>query len=331
MLNEIKTFIENVKHFRQILKEGVGDSVIVNAINQHKYLYIYYAGDNTTLKGYRTIKPFVLGTSTAGNKVLRAWQEAGSSDSYAGLTGRKREDHEYFYTKDGIRIERKIENLPAKLKNNPGATKAWLAGEKEIFTEKSMKPGWRLFRVDGITSALPTGKQFGVDENHIPPLYNPDDKQMTSIIAAVQVGKEDGETKTDGLDSITKPDNVQQSVDKSFFKTQAPKFQQFYKAATKQREATKEEIESLYNVAVRVRKKSPNNLNVVYNQGGDMVLKDVKDPNVPQDSIVGNLKDLYTKFVNPQSVSNNSFLKRSSETSKKQADQNIQEKKNLFR
>ena len=152
MLTEIKILFNNIGHFRQLLKESVGDSVIVNAINDHKYLYIYYAGDNTVLKGYRTIKPFVLGTSTAGNKVLRAWQEAGSSDSYAGLTGRKREDHEYQFDQKG-----------------------------------NMKPGWRLFRVDGITSALPTGKKFSTATNKLPPLYNPNDKQMTSIVAAVQI------------------------------------------------------------------------------------------------------------------------------------------------
>lgn len=291
MLNEIKSFFNNIKHFRQILKEGVGDSVFENAINDHKYLYIYYAGDDTTLKGYRTIKPFVLGTSTAGNKVLRAWQENGSSDSYAGLTGRKREDHEYQFDKKG-----------------------------------TMKPGWRLFRVDGISSALPTGKKFSVEPDKIPALYNPQDKQIPSIIAAVQIGSEK-ELQTKGFDSIEKPDVTKQKVDGSFFDNQTNKFKQFFNAAKKTREASTDEIKALYDIAIRVRKKSPQNLLVVANERGDMVLKDVKDPNVPEDSIVGNLKDLYQKLVVSKMPKDDSFLEKGSEIAIRNADE--EKKKNI--
>ncbi len=268
MLTELNRFFKNIKNFR-MLNEGVGESTIVDAINNHKYIYIYYAGDNTTMKGYRTIKPFVLGTITTKDgetkEYLRAWQEAGSSDSFAGLTGRKRADHEYHFDEKG-----------------------------------RVKPGWRLFRVDGITSALPTGKFFSNEEGKLPPFYNPNDKQMDSIKAAVQpAGKTPVQAK--GLDSLEKPDVVSQQVDKSAFDNQAQKFRQFFKATPRTRDASAEEIENLFNIAKTVKKKSPDKLLVVANEKGDMILRNIEDKDkLPPDSIVGNLRDLYNKFVEPK-------------------------------
>jgi hypothetical protein len=63
MLTEVKIFLESLTHFRQLLNEGVGEGSIVDAINKHKIVYIYYAGDETVMKGYRTIYPLVLGQS----------------------------------------------------------------------------------------------------------------------------------------------------------------------------------------------------------------------------------------------------------------------------
>jgi len=255
MLNEIKIFFNSIKHFRHLLNEAVGQSTIVDAINKRKIVYIYYAGDNTVMRGYRTIKPFVLGTSTKdGGLLLRAWEEAGASDSkkrYADPKGR-------------------------------------------------MKYGWRLFRVDGITSFLPTGRHFSAKDDKIPSGYNPDDSQMASIIAAVKPVSITGRVDTKGMDSFDDPDMVKQKIEDpdSVFKNQAEKFRYFADAAKKTREATKEEIESLYDIATRVRKKAPSKLLVVQDEHGDMVLKDIgiKDK-LPPESIVGNLKDLYNKLV----------------------------------
>lgn len=295
MSNEIKQLLGNVKHLRQILKEGVGDSTIVDAINDAKYLYIYYAGDDTTLKGYRTIRPFVLGTSTAGNKVLRAWQENGNSDSYAGLTGRKRQDHEYHFDNKG-----------------------------------KMKPGWRLFKVDAITSALPTGKKFSTEEGKIPPLYNPNDKQMTSIIAAIQIGQSKLQTK--GLDNVTEPDVTNQKIDTSFFDNQGSKFKQFFSAAKKSREATASEIEHLYGVNAQMRRKSPKNLIVVNNEKNDLVLKDVADnEKLPPESIVGNLHDLYQKLVLPTKDVDVSFISKQKNSALQDANAKKNENRSLFK
>lgn len=85
MLNELKILFENIKNFRHLnlLTEAVDQNDIVDAINNHEYIYIKYAGDSNNAKGYRTIRPYVLGTTSAGNLAVRAWQDKGNSDSGA--------------------------------------------------------------------------------------------------------------------------------------------------------------------------------------------------------------------------------------------------------
>ena len=50
------------------------------AIRNRKLLTLTYSGDNTTAEGTRVIEPYVLGTTKAGNKALRAYQITGNSD-----------------------------------------------------------------------------------------------------------------------------------------------------------------------------------------------------------------------------------------------------------
>jgi hypothetical protein len=273
MPNETKILFSNVFKFRKPLNENVNNSSIVDAINDNKYIYIYYDGDETILKGYRTIRPYVLGTSTAGNLVLRAWQEAGNSDSYAGLTDRKRQDHEYHFDDKG-----------------------------------RMRPGWRLFRVDGIKSFLPTGKKFNIEKT--PKNYNPNDKQMTSIIASIPINKIG--TQTSGLDSIDEPDVIKNQLEKpkSAFDGQKEKFQYFSKLGKKTRDVTKDEIINLWDVAKTIKKKSPSKMIVVTDEFGDMILRDESIiDKLPKESIVGNLKDLYNKYVVPtQPKPNDTFF-----------------------
>jgi hypothetical protein len=264
MLTEIKILFNNIKNFRHLLKEGVGENDIVNAIQNHEYIYIYYAGDNTIERGYRTIRPFVLGTSTAGNKVLRAWQDKGKSDSLRADSPRKRIDHEYHRDNDG----------------------------KE-------KAGWRLFLVDKISSAYPTGKRF-VDEDGnvmIPPLYNQNDKQMTNIIASVSP-KEPKSVQTKGLGKVAAPSVVAAKVDKSQFDTQTNKFKKFYNAGKQKRDATAKDIQNLYDVAKRVMKKSPDRYLVAIDKKGDFHLVDIAQKDkLPPEAIVGKLTNLYDKLV----------------------------------
>ena len=52
---------------------------IVNAIKNRHRVIIYYDGDEPGGRGIREIEPVCLGVSKAGNKVLRAWDNEGSS------------------------------------------------------------------------------------------------------------------------------------------------------------------------------------------------------------------------------------------------------------
>ena len=58
---------------------------VVNAIKNRQKVIVYYDGDEPGGRGIREIEPVCLGTSKAGNKVLRAWDEEGASHtSYKG-------------------------------------------------------------------------------------------------------------------------------------------------------------------------------------------------------------------------------------------------------
>jgi hypothetical protein len=290
MLNEIKLFFENLTHFRQLLNEGVGEGTVIDAIQKHKIVYIYYAGDNTIMKGYRTIKPMVLGYSkseeakTNPYMLLRAWEIAGNSDS-----------------------------------------------QKRYNDEKGRPQfGWRLFRVDKITSFLPTGKIFRTDtfSPEMIEQYNPNDSQMTNIVAAVQITDKQPQTSKQGsvvAQKIPEPSSA--------FAGQKEKFQYFSQAGKKQREATADEIQHLWSISKGIKKKSPEKLLVVTDQHGDMVLKDVSQKDkLPPESIVGNLKDLYIKLVKPnEKVDTSFFNKKMSEFNKTNIEQNNIEKKTFFK
>ena len=272
MLAEVKKIFENIKHFRKLLTEGVGSSDIVDAINNREYIYIYYAGDETIEKGSRTIRPFVLGThKKSGNLVLRAWQDKGRSDSLRSDSPRKRRDHEYHTDNDG----------------------------KE-------KPGWRLFRVDGIVHIYPTGRRF-IDSNGnvmIPPLYNENDNDMSSIVASISV-ETPSRLPQKNVDAVDKPTVSTEKISPSEFEGQSGRFKRFFNAASKKRDLTKRDVENLYNVAKRVMKKSPNRYLVAVDNVGNFHLVDVKNTDkLPPESIVGTLTNLYGKYATPASTIN---------------------------
>jgi predicted DNA-binding transcriptional regulator YafY len=52
---------------------------VTDCIKNKKKCIIYYDGDEPGGRGLRGIEPVALGTSKAGNKVLRAWDEEGAS------------------------------------------------------------------------------------------------------------------------------------------------------------------------------------------------------------------------------------------------------------
>jgi hypothetical protein len=156
MTNESGILFDNIRRFRgeTLLTEGVNDDMIVDAINNHQYLYIYYAGDGSNKSGYRTIRPYVLGTNKNG-RVLRAWQDNPNSVTFQNRPTRP-DDHRH----------------------------DWWADDHF----GGVKPGWRFFRVDKISKAYPTGEKFNDEQGKviIPPDYHEGgDDDMMSIIAYV--------------------------------------------------------------------------------------------------------------------------------------------------
>lgn len=169
---ENKIIIENVKRFRVLLTES-SESIIVDAIKDKRYLYFYYAGEGKQSRGYRTIKPYIIGTRNDGVEVLRGWQVDGDSSSMTGgnrRDGIPRTGHEKFY--------------------DPGLHKT--------------VPGWREFRLDRILSVYPTGHTFKTDKlptpykgnndsvitnvkAHIPTTYSPEPKERARKVIADKI------------------------------------------------------------------------------------------------------------------------------------------------
>ena len=145
-------FFENVNNFRQLLKEYVSRGDLISAIDNNEVVQIRYEGNYTNARGWRTIEPFVLGNhADTGNMVLRAWQQAGDSDS--------------MYSRGRM-------NFPK------GGNDKYT-----IYDVKGTGPGWRLFRIDGIKEIRFTNKRFSPKEA-LSAGYKPNDSDMVSIIAS---------------------------------------------------------------------------------------------------------------------------------------------------
>lgn len=101
-------------------------------------------------------------------------------------------------------------------------------------SDSNDKPGWRLFRLDGIKVFYKTFKNFDSTAEFIAanrPDYNPKDKAMTQIMAAVEPGVE-AEIGLDGNNSIKQPDILSKKSDNlsspSIFNKQSDKLRSFY-------------------------------------------------------------------------------------------------------
>lgn len=244
-LNENNIIKENIKDFRILLMEGMGQNDIVDAIKNRKVMYIYYAGDKTVLKGYRTIECYLIGKTTAGNMCVRAYQQAGVSDSNKGVS-------------------------------------------RPIRPDKDLLPGWRLFNIEFITSMLPTGKHFATSPNKIRPKYNPNDKQMSEIIFAIQPS--DTDIKFIGKNSIIEPDATIQKVDTG-------DKDQLGKEAQKKQELTKEKIIDLYDLVRRHYKKATKDF-IVVNKNNEFMLDYERNRNkYNPNNIMGNLYQLFNQYT----------------------------------
>lgn len=151
MLKEVKILFDNIKNFR-LLSEGVSEKDIADYINNHEYIFIYYSGDENTKKGYRTIRPYVVGThKKSGNGVLRAWQDRGKSKSFDEKPHKRGLEHDYW--------------------NGETGTVA----------------GWRMFRLDRIEKIYPTGKKFNYSNGKvmIPHKYKGENDSEINVFAYV--------------------------------------------------------------------------------------------------------------------------------------------------
>ena len=275
MKSELKILFENIKNLRHLLQEGVGQTGIVDAINNHEWIYLYYNGDNEEGKnatGYRTVRPYVLGTNKQGNTVLRAWQD-NPKNSWHFNNRATRDDsrqHDYWSDREGD------------------------------------KPGWRLFNVDKISKIYPIGKKFN-DENGlpmIPPGYHEgSDKGMTSIIAYVSTKTEPDfdytYDKDQEVDVVSKTDRDKERWDS------------IRRGNKNSKEITASDVVKLRDIASRVQKTAHGNYLVVIDDRGNfqlMLAKDKDKQNIPDQAIVGSLPYLYDSLVKQNAPADDKFF-----------------------
>ena len=64
---------------KNLITEIASIEDVVNCIKNKRRCIIYYDGDEPGGRGLREIEPVCLGNSTAGNRVVRAWDNEGAS------------------------------------------------------------------------------------------------------------------------------------------------------------------------------------------------------------------------------------------------------------
>ena len=268
-LLETKILFDNIKNFRHLITEGVGENTIVDAINNHEWIYLYYTGDEKTPKGYRTIRPYVLGTNKSGNKVLRAWQDSPKNSYHFDNRPTRKDSQNHDYWTD----------------------------------EEGTKPGWRMFRVDKISKIYPIGKNFHDSNGNvmIPAGYHEGgDDDMTSIEAYVSTKiKPDFEYKYDKTiqptgttsqeskwDSIRKGNKNRKKITSNDVVKLHDLASKFHKKSL-----------SRYMVVIDDR----NNFQLV-------TANDVKTKNIPDTAIVGSLPYLYDSIVKANVPADDKFF-----------------------
>ncbi len=272
MTEETKILRENIKNFRHLITEGVSETDIAKYINNHEYVYIYYGGDDGAAKGSRTIRPYVLGTSKAGFKVLRAWQDRGSSHTFANKPTRDpSEKHDYWIDDEGS------------------------------------KPGWRMFRLDKISKIYPIGKKFNDSRGGplIPAGYHEGgDDDMVSIDAYVS-------TKDEPDFEYRYKKDFEGDI-KSRTDQRKAKWDSIRRGNRNSRKITADDVVKLRDIASRVFKKAHGSLLVTIDDRDNFQLVSVKDSekqNIPDIAVVGSLPQLYDSLVNANKTPDDGFFK----------------------
>ena len=253
---------------KQNLNEWVDRNLIKDAIENRRIIQIFYKGDDTQKAGYRTIEPYLLGITNGenkgGNLAVRAWQQAGDTDSGSGIVSNR-----------------------------------WSARKTNLWRDNM--PGWRLFRLDGIKQAIPLSKKFAEKDNFRKG-YNPNDVQMKSIVVRVNYG-DDAPYDEFGTDSIDDP-TVTVSKNAPDFNTQEKAWKKFYQEPETEQDKIKERIKQFATVIRKKRKESLNNYALIKdNELNDYKVVSQRAANnnyrgkYPPKDVVGNMDQLYREYV----------------------------------
>ena len=274
MINEAKIIFDKIKGFRYLLKEGVGDAPIIDAIENQEFIYLYYNGDENVEKGYRTVRPMTLGRTSKGHTVLRAWQDNGASWHFANRATRPdSERHDFWNDEDG------------------------------------QKPGWRMFRVDKISQIYPTGVKFNDERGGplIPAGYHEGgDDDMSTVLAYVSTKDEpDVDYKFDREREIT--GDVKTDKERTEAKWNSIKRGNGYA-----HKISAEDVIKLRDLASRVVKKKHSNFLVAVDERGGYHLitpKQKEAHQVPESAILGSLPHLYDSVVNANKTPDSTFFR----------------------
>ena len=276
MLNETQILFNKIKDFRKktLITEGVSNSDIRKYMEKHQFVYIFYAGDGSNPRGWRTIRPYVLGTMKSGDttvNVVRAWQDKGRSADFMNRPTRPdSQNHDFWVDDDG-----------------------------------KTKPGWRMFRLDRIESMYPTGKRF-VDDNGnvvIPPKYNESgDKDMLSITFQITRRKApeiepDVDEPTKPLIDTRKDWSVFDGVDATTVEIKRDELINLKRIAS--------------NV---MKKKAGSFFVALNNKGEFEIVEEKNRDKVNEKAILGNLQNLFHKIVGTERIDKSFIEKQRSET-----------------
>jgi len=279
MLTENKILFENIKNFRHLITEGVGESEIIKAIQNHEWIHLYYGGDGEHAKGSRTVRPYVLGThKKSGNLVLRAWQDnpRNSYDFDKRPTRKDSLKHDYWVDREG------------------------------------QKPGWRMFSLDKISHVYPIGTRFNNKDGSVmtPPDYHEGgDKDMSDIKYYVStsnqsdyVGYHAGQPHTGG--TMTRADLNKEKWDS-------------VRAGNKNKiKITADDVRKLNRLATHVQKTARGKYLVVINDKNEfqlMLAKDKDKQNIPDVAIIDTLPHLIDSLVDTSAPVDTGFINKSKE------------------
>lgn len=257
---------------KQFLNEYVDRNLFKNAIENRRVVQIFYKGDDTQKAGYRTIEPYLMGVTkgdeTGGNVAIRAWQQAGDSDSASGIVSNR-----------------------------------WSARKSNLWRDNM--PGWRLFRLDGIKQAIPLSNRFAKNDV-FRPKYDSNDDGMVQIFYAVRKG-DDVQYDEFGIDSIEDPNVTITQADRLSnvdLTNQNAAWKKFYQEPENEKEKIKDRIAQFADIIKKKRKESLKNYALMKDKEmGDYKVVSQRAVNnntrgkYPPEDVIGNMDQLFREHI----------------------------------